>query len=713
MVINISSQNLFPVRRDKQIAPSTGSISYGSSGGGGSVDSSIDLSGYIKEASINVGSFLSCDFVWSGDQIYINDFFRPPFGSGEYISNASLGSTFKWTAGYLDVSNYVSKSYVDGSLGAKTNLTLFNSSIGALTTRLNITDTSLSRLDASVKDTVSGLSVFIPEVSLNDTYFKWSGGLLEPSVAGEVTKSYVDGSLNLRVLKTLFDSSISSITTKNNNQDTSINNIWTKLGSVDTSLLNLGTKNANQDTSINGIWTKLGSVDTSLLNLGVKDAAQDTSINGIWTKLGSVDTSLTNLGTKNANQDTSISGIWTKLGSVDTSLTNLGTKDSNIDTSISVIWTKLGNIDTSVSLMAIKTHNHDTIYLKEASLNSSKFAWSAGLLEPSLAGGAGNVSNSGSPAITQLAVWVDSTHIKGDPSLAWDNTAGRLNVLGDVSVSGNFSFSSGGLLQFGDGADGDASLSSSTTLTREMYYNNLTVNASLYTAGFRIFVKGRLQLNKSIICSGGNGGNGSGSAAGSGGTAPYTTQRFEFQPIPSAGGAGASAGSGGLNNGAGGVGSSVALVFDQTNFPIQMFVGAGAGGGGNHASTATAGSPASPAFIFCGSVGKTGGPGSGTGSTSMGGGGGGAGGGCMVIYCNTLSGAGTFDVRGGNGGNGQLYLSSTYSGNGSGGNAGSASVFYRTQVSWSGTFLATGGSVGTGGNGGSAGGLGKTQLVAI
>ena len=46
MAIEIKTQNLFPVRRDKQIASS---ITYGtgSGGGGGVIDASIDLSNYL------------------------------------------------------------------------------------------------------------------------------------------------------------------------------------------------------------------------------------------------------------------------------------------------------------------------------------------------------------------------------------------------------------------------------------------------------------------------------------------------------------------------------------------------------------------------------------------------------------------------------------------------------------------------------------------
>ncbi len=43
---------------------------------------------------------------------------------------------------------------------------------------------------------------------------------------------------------------------------------------------------------------------------------------------------------------------------------------------------------------------------------------------------------------------------------------------------------------FGDGSDGDVTISTNTTLTRDMYYNNLTVNTAvtLNPAGYRIFV---------------------------------------------------------------------------------------------------------------------------------------------------------------------------------------------------------------------------------
>ena len=53
------------------------------------------------------------------------------------------------------------------------------------------------------------------------------------------------------------------------------------------------------------------------------------------------------------------------------------------------------------------------------------------------------------------------------------------------------------LMGFGNGIDGDVSLSAGVTImSRDMYYNNLTISGSarLVTNGFKIFVKNNLDL---------------------------------------------------------------------------------------------------------------------------------------------------------------------------------------------------------------------------
>jgi len=49
---------------------------------------------------------------------------------------------------------------------------------------------------------------------------------------------------------------------------------------------------------------------------------------------------------------------------------------------------------------------------------------------------------------------------------------------------------------FGSGKDGNVTISTNTTLTRDMYYNNLTVSNGIHvnTAGYRVFVRNILNL---------------------------------------------------------------------------------------------------------------------------------------------------------------------------------------------------------------------------
>jgi hypothetical protein len=50
---------------------------------------------------------------------------------------------------------------------------------------------------------------------------------------------------------------------------------------------------------------------------------------------------------------------------------------------------------------------------------------------------------------------------------------------------------------YGSGADGNVTISSNTTLTRDMYYNNLTISDGIHlnTAGYKVFVRNSLSLS--------------------------------------------------------------------------------------------------------------------------------------------------------------------------------------------------------------------------
>ena len=54
---------------------------------------------------------------------------------------------------------------------------------------------------------------------------------------------------------------------------------------------------------------------------------------------------------------------------------------------------------------------------------------------------------------------------------------------------------------YGSGVDGNVTISSNSSLSRDMYYNNLTINSSIQLApnGYRIFVKNQLILKINML----------------------------------------------------------------------------------------------------------------------------------------------------------------------------------------------------------------------
>jgi hypothetical protein len=288
---------------------------------------------------------------------------------------------------------------------------------------------------------------------------------------------------------------------------------------------------------------------------------------------------------------------------------------------------------------------------------------------------------------------------------------------------------------YGDGRDGDVTLTGDATLTRDMHYMNLNLSTfTLNTAGYRVFVRGVCSGSGKIKAptggNGGNGGNGSNSTGGTAGTAGTAAAGVTVTPGQAgvAGGAGAS----GLNNGnAGTAGPS------KSNAVIAITGAAGGAGGDVSNRTGGAGGAAgtstihtaqiSPKFAYFfadisggtytrlnagpGSGGGGGGAGNAANAGGGGGGGSGANGGNIVAFIYRLSGTWNFESIGGNGGNGGNGFSSSSQagggGGGSGGNGGAVLLGYRDKASWSGGFTLTAGSGGTGGIAGEGGGSGS------
>lgn len=273
---------------------------------------------------------------------------------------------------------------------------------------------------------------------------------------------------------------------------------------------------------------------------------------------------------------------------------------------------------------------------------------------------------------------------------------------------------------YGDGSDGNVTISSPTTLTRDMYYNDLTVTSTLTTNGYKIFVAGTISGNGTIdfgtAVAGTAGNNGSGGSGGAGGGGGTSTGAGQFVTTPGAGG------SAGLLSGNSPVTPAVSKTSSIGSSGAAGGNGAGNGSGGGAAGTAS--SYAKPGVLanlsllgvdyksdgtfipFQGGAGAGGGSGgSGNGSAhGGGGGGGGASGGVVFIVAKIWAGTFTIKAQGANGGNGGApNFGGTYGGGGGGGGAGGCSfVIYGTKT-WTGSYNITGGTGGTGSGSGANG----------
>lgn len=265
--------------------------------------------------------------------------------------------------------------------------------------------------------------------------------------------------------------------------------------------------------------------------------------------------------------------------------------------------------------------------------------------------------------------------------------------------------------RFGDGSDGDVTISGDTTLTNDMNYRNLTIDGgvTLRTAGYSVRVSGTLVNNGTISVAGGNGGNGSTGigAGGAGGVQAYPGHRYTLG-MATAGGDGEGTSGTGTANGTGGTAGASELTV--TYAPRILRAGGGGGGGGAHGVADSA--VKNSAGPLAGARGGAGGAATGAGASSRRGAGGGAGGGVIEIWAYTINNAGTITANGGDGGNG--VTSTEASGNGGGGGGGCIQIFYHAVTgSGLGTRTVAGGAAGTGGNGGAAGSSGTSAATQM
>lgn len=291
---------------------------------------------------------------------------------------------------------------------------------------------------------------------------------------------------------------------------------------------------------------------------------------------------------------------------------------------------------------------------------------------------------------------------------------------------------SGGTVAFeglyGNGMDGDATISVNTTINGDRYYHDLTVNngISLRVECCRIFVSGTLTLTGTATIQhnntapGGNGGNGTAAAGGGAGAAGAAPTTGSTQSLPD-GTVGRIGQVGGFNANGGNGSASTASTMGVSHSTSAAGGDSGTGrtGGTGAASPATTNSVDRPfnfpqimylrtvsSAAFGGSVFEGIAPSSGSGAGSAASGGGGSGGsggsgGRVIVCARVITGSGNIQANGANGGNGGNGGGTNAGGGagGSGGAGGIAVLLYKDASGWSGAVQAAGGSGGSGGTG--------------
>uniref|UniRef100_A0A6M3JR13 Tail protein n=1 Tax=viral metagenome TaxID=1070528 RepID=A0A6M3JR13_9ZZZZ len=255
------------------------------------------------------------------------------------------------------------------------------------------------------------------------------------------------------------------------------------------------------------------------------------------------------------------------------------------------------------------------------------------------------------------------------------------------------------IAMYGDGNDGNVTISVNTNLSRDMYYNNLTIDSTkiLSTKGYRIFVAGALDNNGTIEHNGASTANGTGGAGAVTGT------------MSGGGDGGNSNGGGGGGGGGGGLIFIASRTIDNTGGVIQANGGNGSDGisiAEGQSGTGSAGGSVSPSAE--GGAGGAGGQGNGTA--------GGAGGTTTTTYGvrSALQELVSKTIGGGAGGGGGSCNQTIGAGGGGGGGGGAIIIIYDTVTAWA-TEECAGGSGGaflTDGTNGTAGTAGTVIKIA-
>jgi hypothetical protein len=625
-----------------------------------------------------------------------------------------------------------------GSGGGGSGVTSLNSLTGALTlvpgTGINITP-GVSTI--TISSTLAGGTVTSVGLALPASVFSISGSPVTTS--GTLTGSFITQSANtffagpttgaaaIPTFRGIGNSDLSSITTLSS---------LSLPGSQVTG--NISGNAANITAISNSTLTTLTALSLPGSQVTGNISGNAANVTGIVAVANGGTSNSTALGARsstglNIDQETKINATSYVILSTDRTVAQTGTMSAPITFTLPaassvnagqllMIVDNSGTVSTT-NTITITPHAGDTINTSaSSSLIRSAFGrarlisdgvsnWS----DPVVGISRGGTGLQTLPTSGQLLIGNSTTSayslntLMAGPGISITNGAGTIQV-------NNTSIGVGQLPEgmLGDGVDGAATISSNTTLTRDMYYSSLTVNngVTLNPGGYIIVCAGTLTNNGTIARAGNTGGTSGGSTAGGAGAAIAGV-------TVGTGGAGAAGGAGGIGNGASGASSGAAAGEGGTG-------GVGGNGGGGNGGATVGGSggnsgvvtlhyfrsvqamwrnTAVGTYMPTGAGGAGGAAGGGDGTNSgRGGGGGGSAGPCIFIICNTLVNNGTISAAGGNGGNGGAGATGNVGGGaGGGGGGGGKIMILANTLSAVGTLTAPGGAAGNGSAGAGTG----------
>lgn len=181
------------------------------------------------------------------------------------------------------------------------------------------------------------------------------------------------------------------------------------------------------------------------------------------------------------------------------------------------------------------TFNGDLVFNRSARMPIYADATARDTAIPSPANGM-IIYNSGIGALQQYVAGAWTNFASGSTVNADTTTAGKVELPTTSEVQSNSQTGGSGAAlaispaqmgQYypkGDGSDGNVTISSNTSLSRDMHYANLTINSGIILDqnGYAIYVNGTMTNEGKIARNGNNGGNATNTTAGTGAPALNT-----------------------------------------------------------------------------------------------------------------------------------------------------------------------------------------------